>query len=288
MKTMNKFVVLFGVALIGVTACNDESGEPSIDEIEQSADVTQDISETEEIYEDIDDLSTEAVDQAFNNTFGGKASNEDERLDAPCVVKTRSEGQLIIDYGQNGCELPNGNVRKGKIIVSWTGSRWRPGSVVTIELDSFSINDNKIFGTRILTNLNQSTEEAPLHRIEMIDGRIEFTDGTVATRNADRTRLWLRASNPLNDEVHILEGSSASGITRAGVSYTSEATTDLIFARDCRISFRRFFLPVEGVRQVTRNNEPFTIDYGDGTCDALATITDEDGNTQEVNLRRFN
>jgi hypothetical protein len=158
--------------------------------------------------------------------------------------------------------------------------------VVTIELENFSINDNQIRGTRILTNLNESTAEAPLHRIQMIDGRIDFVDSTFAERSADKTRLWSRGANPIEDEVHILQGSTANGVTRQGVQYSTEVIEDLVFARDCRISFRRAFLPIDGVRQVTRDGEVFTIDYGDGTCDALADISNSMGGNSTINLRR--
>jgi hypothetical protein len=49
----------------------------------------------------------------------------------------------------------------------------------------------------------------------------------------------------------------------------------------------RIFIPVEGTKLIKREGYPDTlVDYGDGTCDALVTVT-VDGISREINLRNL-
>ncbi len=42
--------------------------------------------------------------------------------------------------------------------------------------------------------------------------------------------------------------------------------------------------PVKGTVSIVNTNRSFTLDYGDGECNAIATVTDSDGNTKEITL----
>lgn len=71
-----------------------------------------------------------------------------------------------------------------------------------------------------------------------------------------------------------------------GEVYTSEVTTPLVIDFTCEVA-DAYWIPVSGVEnsQWVSADETWTesIDYGDGSCDTLATIT-ENGETEEVDL----
>ena len=63
---------------------------------------------------------------------------------------------------------------------------------------------------------------------------------------------------------------AASGTNRRGKDYSVQITTPLQYFASCG---RRVHIPVIGVKQVTVDGKAYTVDYGDGTCDNLVTVT---------------
>lgn len=44
---------------------------------------------------------------------------------------------------------------------------------------------------------------------------------------------------------------------------------------------------VSGVLEISRNDATASLDFGDGSCDAVGILTYPDGSTEEIFLRRF-
>jgi len=84
------------------------------------------------------------------------------------------------------------------------------------------------------------------------------------------------------DEYHILAESTTNGVNREGVNYTSLVTEDLIYKRACR-GPKRGRVPVAGVKEVTIGDRSFTIDFGDGECDTMVTVT-SNGESKTIDL----
>ena len=109
--------------------------------------------------------------------------------------------------------------------------------------------------------------------IELEGGQVIFSDGTAITRDATWERIWDREEN-----VTTLTG-SATGVNRNGEAYRAEIVEEFVFARDCWLG--RVFIPVSGVKTFTVEDQITTIDYGEGACDNLATVT-KDGVSEEI------
>ena len=76
----------------------------------------------------------------------------------------------------------------------------------------------------------------------------------------------------------------SNGTLADGTAISSEIIEPLvrIYQQGC---FKYF---VSGIRQIIKGDEPeITIDYGDGTCDNLVTVT-KDGVSKEVEIKRHN
>ena len=241
--------------------------------------------------QDVQNLSTDgAVESAQDETHdiatGALNTNDpsgrvegDDRSDCatkiPGVGNTKEAGTITIDFGSAGCTDKKGNLRKGKIIVSWTGGRWfLAGSSHTVTLDGYSINGIGITGTRTVTNI--STANSPLTWTIVASHTSTWPDGTTATRTINRTRQWVRSTTVADDKVIISQTagatSAAAGKNRYGKNYSVQITTPLEYSTACVIS-NKVYKPVKGVKVVTVDAKVYTIDFGTGTCDNTFTVT---------------
>ena len=277
MKSLNVVIALLFVAVSMVlTSCDKETVETSNNEIVVNSDA-----DMESSYEDIDDLASNMLESTESNPGGRITAELDDRICEGAVSFTgdASSGTIVIDFG-TGCEDSYGNVRKGKIKITYTGGRFQPGSVVTTTLEDYSINDIIIEGTRTLTNITESANDYPTFSIALTGGKITWPNDDVATRSVNKVRVWKRGANPINDEVLIT--GEASGVTRRGIAYNTTITDSLVYKASCRVSARGR-LALSGTKIIETNNKILTVDYGDGSCDRRVSIV-VDGSSENVNL----
>jgi hypothetical protein len=257
---------------------------------------TADISEeavTDSYFQDADDMSAVAIEAPSESEFNGGRVNTTitvndqrfrcgttpiqvtfERLDGS--TQAVPKGKITVDFG-TGCTDLRGNTRAGKIIITFNGRRFLPGSTVITTFDNYSINGIELEGTRTLTNVGTSTSEAPRFNVVLTNGKATFADGRQATRESDITWRWVRAANPTDDQLIVESNSTAEGITRGGRAYEVSLLEELVFKRFCGFA-------VSGIKRYVINGEKeITIDYGDGECDRSVTIT-VDGVTRNVSV----
>ena len=280
MKRSLKLLAAFVAVLFFTTACQEETENPNqlSDEDVQTA---QNEATVESAFEDVDDIGFESL--LYLESGGRIAESEDSPIYCAIRSHDKENKTIIIDYG-DGCIGKFGRERKGIIIVSYTDLRFVPGAVHTITFNNFYIDGNKIEGTRIRTNISESIDDNLKFRIELINGKVTFEDGTFATREAIWETTRVRTPNPINDE-RIRTG-NASGVNRRGIGYTVTITKPLVWKRGC-LPTVRVMIPVEGIKvKELENGVTITMDYGDGTCDNLVTIT-KDGVSKTVELKRF-
>ncbi|MBX2962810.1 MAG: hypothetical protein KF687_09880 [Cyclobacteriaceae bacterium] len=291
-----KMFTLAAVAAIGVVvSCTDDSGQFQ----QEVADVAEDAI-TDFYFEDVDDITGVAMLADNSTDDGGRVASgprvitiTDPRFNCSGVVITITmdpesspivpKGEIVIDFG-DGCTDVSGNVRKGKIIINFTGRRFHPGSTVVTTFENYFVNEISLDGVRTLTNITSSSVSAPKFRVVLRNGIAIWPDGTEATREHCFEREWIRAANPLNDAMVVSQCSdaavAASGTNRRGREYTMSITKPLVYKRGCPIA-------VEGIKQFTdvATGKVVTVDYGNGTCDRTITIT-VDGNTRNVNVNK--
>lgn len=278
MKKSIQQLLMFVGALVFVASCQENAENPS-----QVSDADVAIAEneaiTESTFENIDDISYESM--LYFESNGRIEESEDSPI--RCAVKTHDKENktITIDFG-DGCEDRQGRIRKGKIIITYTDRRFVPGAVHTMTFEDFYIDDVKVEGTRIRTNISATEEDYLRFKIELIDGKLTWEDGSSATREASWEVTRVRTPNPINDQ-RIRTG-SANGVNKAGIGYTIEITKPIVWVRGC-LPAPRVMIPVEGTKVKSLDNgTTITIDYGDGTCDTLMDIT-KDGVTRTVDIK---
>jgi hypothetical protein len=250
-------------------------------------------------FEDTDDMATMVIAADAGTSNGGRSGAgravSKDKLDgrfacsSTTVTLTFAEdntaqnphGTITVDFGEEGCTDGKGNTRKGRVIVEFRGPRFMAGATITTYLDGYEINGIKLEGTRIVTNATTSTEDIPAFTIVLTGGEITWPDGSTATREVERTRVWTRAPNPLNDSWTI--SGTASGTNRDGKEYEINITKALVYKRECALN-GRIFMAVEGTKELTTDGKKVTIDYGAGECDRLVTIT-VNGISREVEVK---
>ena len=282
------FLIISAVAL--VTSCKDEERITRAD--------TQDITEeavTDSYFQDMDDMGGVAIqtpteDQLGSGRVKAIVTVNDARFRCsgtpvsvtvePAAGSTKANpmGVITVNFG-SGCTDLQGNTRSGKLIFTYSGRRFMPGSTVVTTGDNYIINGIKLEGTRTLTNVTTSTADTPSFNIKLAGGKATFDDLTFATRDSDITSKWIRASSPLEDKLIIEQGSTANGTTRGGRTYKVDILAQLEFKRACGIA-------VTGIKKYTIDGDKeITIDYGDGTCDKDFTMTVSGGVTRSISVK---
>lgn len=260
---MKKLLVLSAAAMMMfLSACSDEDTAGSGDLLEE-LDITSEAT-LESNYEDVD-LVIEAGMEAIE--VGGRVATDDV-LDCATVTHDAEAKTVVIDYG-DGCEGPGGRVRAGIIRIAYNDHRTVPGSYREATFDGFSVDGVLIEGVRRVENTSDSLDDYLVFNIQLTNGQLTFEDGTTATRTTNRTRTWIRANNPQEDEAH-LDG-NAEGVRRDGVAYSMEILETLVYKRSCRSA--GVFIPVSGVKQFTSGDNVAVVDFGDGSCDNMVMIT---------------
>lgn len=260
--------VLVFLSFVFIMSCDTEKPEINFEDEEQSAYEAEE--STENLFDVIESITISAINLAEANSGGRIVETADPELACATVSfeGTRESGRIEINFGE-GCQGPDGRVRKGIIIVEYEGHWLAQNSKVYTVLKNFYIDDLKVEGTRILTNVSVDLESL-VYMVEIIGGKVIWPDETFLTRESDRVHTWLFGDS-LNDfELHV-EG-EATGITRLGVEYSAKVVQPLIFKSMCRGN--TIYLPASGVKTITIPDKPeITVNYGNNDCDNKFTIS---------------
>lgn len=174
---------------------------------------------------------------------------------------------LIIDFGDENCLCNDGKYRRGQIIVSFTGHFWRPGTVLTYEFDDYYVNDNKVEGSKVVTNMGFNEEDNMYYSFEVVGAVYLADDGGTISWNSSMEVEWIEGIDTfiLRDDVYLLTG-EASGIRANGHIWEREIINPLRKEIGCK----HF---VSGTVEMRPENLPVRLlDYGNGECDNIATV----------------
>jgi hypothetical protein len=191
----------------------------------------------------------------------------------PVNKTNNTPGSIVIDFG-TGKTCSDGRIRKGKILISFTGKYQEAGKTQIITFDNYSVNDNKVEGKKTLTHVVEGNTKI-ITTIKVENAKITYTDGTIVSWNSNRLRTYDTKGTitDLNDDELTVTG-TFDGVTKKGKSYTAivDPATPLLYKYACLATSGTF--PVSGKLTVTPQGlQARVIDYGTGTCDKKATIT---------------
>lgn len=287
-------LLAFSMAAFLVSCGEDEDTLASADQQSVSSEASLD-----SYFEDAEDISSSvsfAADEDLGGRQAGSIKERDNRLScATITIKKQNDANadtIVVDFGVEGCTDPKGNVRKGKIIIVYSGNRATVDSEITTTFDGFYVNGIKVEGTRSVS-VYAIDNTSITHYITLTDGKLSWPDGSTASRSASHYRKWVHNATPLNildDQVILLSGEdtpgTATGENREGVAYTMQITEDIVFKTSCWSTGK--YLPASGEKiLVVGSNVPrqITVNYGSGDCDNTITVT-INGQSRTVTVSR--
>lgn len=275
------------IALSLFTSCNsDESTNDGTSKV-----ITNDeIVANAKIDASIDDVTNIAEDQFnsqqnINSKYGGPIKHFLPSCAVITTVLTNNTFTKTIDFGAEGCTLDNGNTVKRKMVVSFSNDFSASTQTISYTFEGFYHNGKELQGSKSIVRTVKSTDllaEAHPVSTAAIDLKITFDDGSVYNRKGSLVKEQIAGYDTWfnwEDNVFVVTGNGSTTLPN-GDTYSAEITTPLEFKASCKKSFA-----VKGVVEITKNGALATIDYGNGECDTLASVT-KDGVTEEIDLKK--
>jgi len=257
--------LISGIIILGFSSCKKNNTIAS--EIETTFDLTGKQAISESLTDDANNLLDETTETL--GLSGNKAPIIDNGT-LSCATVTVSPGAfpktITLDFG-TGCTNPNSNIERSGIVHIVLSDSFRlTGSTAIMTFDNYYVNGYKKEGTITWTNTSTATVRSWSRQV--VNGKITAPDGRFWFHNGLKQITQVAGNNTpriLLDDAFSITGSSV--ITNS-LGDTRTATIEIPLHKrvDCdHID--------EGSIRFQGPNHFATLDFGNGTCDAIATIS---------------
>ena len=186
---------------------------------------------------------------------------------------------LEVDYGDDGCELPNGKIlAKGKVTLTLSDWILNDKAEKEVVFDKYELLENKLNGFYKTKLHHENANGKPEYDIAS-DFDAETKEGKKYHKDFKGKMEWIEGHktklNILDDEFLYT------------VSGTVKMDNGMVVSRKTVKPIHRKVIcrhPVAGIVSFEVGPMKMTIDYGDGTCDDKAILTDVNGQDKEIDL----
>lgn len=261
---MKTGIVLVAATLFLFTSCSkDEPVEAPVDDtgVELNAEDSKQAAQAEETADRVFDIVESAYVEIEEETRANSFFSD-------CVTITISSENgvtfVTLDFGL-GCELPNGNILEGKIHITY-GPPQNGTVTITYTLEDFVFNDKEVAGGATVYRQRHNPAGNP-ESIVNKNLLVTFPVGLIVSVDAVKSFEWIEGvgSGTWMDNVYLVTGNRTIE-TNNGFSHYGLIVEPLRREATCP-----FF--VSGTVEITRNGHMGVLDFGDGTCDNMATLT---------------
>ncbi|MHB1278592.1 MAG: hypothetical protein ACYC1Q_09340 [Bacteroidia bacterium] len=250
--------LLYAASIAMFSACNRQD-EPN--DNPDAADVTaaQEMTIAEQLFGELKNIS----DQGESGTLTSYKNGMAAFADCATVTVDQPNKKVTIDFGTTDCLCKDLRLRRGVLEVTYTGNNyWDSGSVATIIPTNYFVNEYKLTGSKVITNLNHLSDNQPAWSI--------VVNGTVTKPNAggsfgwtsNRTHTWLAGkTTPLNwaDDEWLVEGNATLTTSTA-----DEWNLNILLPLHRLMSCRYIDKGTIEIKRLGLSDR--YVDYGDGTC----------------------
>ena len=277
MKLKNLFpMILAGAGIFAMTLGSGCKKENESTDEDFSAEA-QDISQSEDISTSIDNMIAEAFISNSGSVDGRSSFPSNSDLSG-CVTVTRDTPNSTITIHFDHCVGRNGHMRDGYIIITYSGGNyWTMGAQWDVTFDDFYIDDMAVTGSRHVENMGPESNGCTWN----IDANLVFTrsNASVRTWSSTRTREIIEGYGDNNCSNHVYKiNGTASHSDRQNDKSADLTFNDIIRDLDCA------YLTSGTITVIRNNSRPqLVIDFGNGDCDDLATVT-RNGRTRTIHL----
>jgi len=271
----NRLKVLFWAGLFSlfITSCHKNEVETIV-----SDDVIDQEIIIENLLADIDAFSEDVINNQLGFLKSAESGPSDEDESCPVITYYRNSDprKMIIDFGTE-CEGEDGRIRSGKIIIT-SSSFENLMATRTKTFENFSVDGRGIDGiiTKTIT-LNREDRT----RVATVSEELTITkEDKTAHRTGTMTRTHdLGERFDRKDDVFTSWGEIITEWENdVTVTKTIGENNPLVFKALCRQI-------VSGILSVTAGDKSWSIDYGQGDCDNLATIN-RNGTERQIRIGR--
>ena len=201
------------------------------------------------------------------------------------VTPNGAGGSVVVDFGTSNCMCRDSKYRRGIIQFTYTGAYMDSGTVINTTFNNYYVGKDttlmfKIAGTKTVT-CHGLTPSGYVYQVE-VNGTLTDATNRTMSWTSSRIRTWVSGYTTLgmggwNDDQYTITG-TASGTNFEGNSFTVNITSPIHIDYSCRWI-------AQGIMQLTPTGKATrTLDFGNGTCDNLATVT-VNGQTFTITLR---
>lgn len=280
----NYLFIRLAVLMLGfsfLTACNKDKEDAAAVQEQQDLAAAQStvelLSEIQDVNSLVSTLDLPGMQQM--PSMGGRKA-------AACGNTTytfddNSEVQAItVDYG-TGSTCEDGKLRKGKI--SFTiGSTKESLFSIGVQFIGYESEGKKLSGTYTIgINIEDSDDENSMKYVYSYvfkDATLTFADGTKVSWNSNYllTIGFIMTDTSLTYTYAMTGG--VSGIGRQNNAFSAEITSPLVADFSCRYGLTKGMYLIK-----TAKHPDATYDFGNGTCDDIATLT-INGKSHEIKI----
>ena len=279
MKLKNLLIASAIIAVsAGIYSCKKNNSastsSSSSSEIASTTEISTDNAISDNLNADAENILTQA---SVDNNFSGSTPTGIPSCATVTVIPAQGFPKTItIDFG-TGCASGTGIIRSGIITITLSDSLRKSGSVATMTFNNYYVGGYKKQGNITWTNTKQDTTNS---WTRVCYDTITSPLGKTWTHTGTHAIVEISGNNtPKNiiDNVYLTTGSSITTNAK-GVTRTATILTPLKKKVSCdNID--------SGSVKIQGPNHYAIIDYGDGTCDRLATLSIDGGTPVTILLR---
>ncbi|PZX54605.1 hypothetical protein LV84_02758 [Algoriphagus ratkowskyi] len=274
-NTINpSLLLLLLISAMILTSCDKFNDTPSV---QPDLSVVNDQALVNRVFEDLDNITLTVLGSSGLGARTNANIPASSLCDGAKVTLDETKKTITMDFGTS-CINTNGTVRKGIVLLTYTGKIGFPGAKVTTTFQGYEVDGLKVEGTRTLLNKGVNIETNTIN-LEVIiqNGKVTWPDNTFMTLTSNQER-----SIKLNAQGYeaSIKG-TVSGMSREIMAYTGATTDPLVYTKSCIDS--GVTTPNSGILLIKYNGMDLSINYGSGACDKKATII-YPGGSKEVTL----
>ena len=161
-----------------------------------------------------------------------------------------------------------GIVRTGSITGVLSNHIYLPNAQLTVDYTNYVVNGVQFKGTQYITNKSTIISPTSIQFDVIVSNAAIVVDGETSTWSGNHKWEWT--------PVETKSTGTTSGINETGIPYSTKTLTPLVQKAGCP-------LVSSGIIEITSGIYTSTIDFGDGTCDDIATFT-FNGHSTEISF----
>jgi len=253
---------LLGAAALGVLLAGCDRRDNSVSEEAASEESLTEISDRA-----LDEASEAAMPFVLPGGGSGPCAGNLEWL-GTCAEITDSGPDVyprtvVVDFG-DGCTGPNGVTRSGVLTIVDSGNLLETeGATRTLTFTDFGIGNRSLTGTKVRTSTGTDADGHPTSTF--VTNLTVVRNGQTYTRSASGSSVWLAGYDTPACGDNVIQRDGSATVAGPGGNTRNRTFTAVVHDQVCGY-------PVSGTVHIERPGPDVDIDYGDGSCDPLATV----------------